>query len=492
MNYKLCHKDIENISLNSELYDSLLNICKKYAKKITDSFFSDISKVLHEYTGIYLGQKEESKNIQFSRVEECVFLANVFFEEASNEKSIEKLLITLHILFFFEQDYRLLNTSLICEDFKSIIIKVTKCIDLKINVPEDAPYNEKKMLEIFATAKEKKDFNEVIGVMDTLIYHSDIFPRLKKTWGELINFVAFLDRNIVFSILEEAECEKIDAFLFTMHKKFFMNLNWSISNKYLLLRMFKLWIECINETYFKVTNDETVPDCSAVLKDLLLNPFLCLEDYLEVLRVQYSESFNYLIGQLLVKDNSFLPIYLNHLVFGIKETVAFSKGFLLSVDDNLDNEVICSTIESIKNKFFEHEVHDYSEINLYTGYLDLFGYYFSKRFNTREVFLKKLFDYSNKIQKLQSSWNQDDITKIWVEFYYFCLSNVNGKYIFSEQEIRQNCPILFDKRNKLFYDATSIDNMKKLLMKPSEPLDLEFKIMPNDCVKISINKGNRV
>ena len=489
MNYKLSNKDIENISLNSELYDSLLNICKKYTKRITDSFFSDTSKVLHEYTGLYIGQKEELNETQFFKVKECIFLAKAFFEEACKENCIEKLLIALHILFFFEQDYKLLNTSLICEDFKNKIIKVAKGIDLRINVPENAPYNERKMLEVFATAKEKNDFNEVIGVMDTLIYHSDIFPKMKRTWGELINFVAFIDKSIIFNILEDADYEKIDSFLFTLNKDFFMNLNWTVSNKYLLLRMFKLWIESINEKYFQIQNDETVPDYSDVLRDLLTNQSLCLADYFEVLRVQYTESFNYLMGQLIAKDNSFLSVYLKHLVFGIKETAAFSRGFLESIDANIDNEAVCATIELIKNRFFEHEVHSYSGINLYIGYLDLFAKFFISKFDTRKSFLTKLSEYSSEIQKLQNSWNQDNITKVWVEFYYFCLSNIYGRFAFVDVELQQSCPVLYDERNKLFYDAVSIENMKQLLMNPTMPLDLEFKTVSNDIVKINLNKG---
>ena len=488
MNYKISNKDIENIALNSKLYDALLNICNQYTKKITDSFFSDTSKVLHEYTGLNIWMKGELSETQFSKVKECIFLAKVYFKESCKENNIEKLLVTLHILFFFDQDYRLLNTSLICEDFENKIIKVTKCIDLRINVPEDAPYNEKKMLAVFVTAKEKNDFYEVIGVMDTLIYHSDIFQKLKRTWGELINFVAYIDRGIIFNILEDAGYEKIDSFLFTLNMDFFMNLNWTVSNKYLLLRMFKLWIESINEKYFQIPNDETVSDYSDVLSNLLTNQTLCLADYFEVLRVKYSESFNYIMGQLLVKDNSFLTVYLNHLDFGIKETTAFSRGFLSSLDNNNDNEVVYKTIESIKNMFFEHEVHSYSEINLYTGYLDLFANYFRSKFDTRDSFLTKLFEYSNEIQKLQNSWNHDNITKVWVELYYFCLSNFYSKNIFTESEIQQSCPVIYDERNKLIYDAVSIDNMKQLLMNPTMPLELEFRTLVNGTVKVSLNK----
>ena len=486
MNYKLSYKDIETISLNSELYDTLLDICKKYAKKITDSFFDDTSKVLHEYTNLYLGYKEDLIETQFSKVKECILLAKVFFEEASGEKSIEKLLIALHILFFFDQDYRLLNTSLIDEQFSNLIISVTKGIDLKINVPEDAPYNERKMFEVFNKAKEKKDFTEVIGVMDNLIYHSNIFPKLMRSWGELINFVAFLDKNIIFSILEDAGYEKIDAFLFSLHNDSFFNLNWKVNNKYLLLRMFKLWIESIDEVFFKTSNDKTIPNYSNVLKNLLTNQNLYLESYFEVLRVQYSESFNYLMGQLIAKDNSFLSVYLNHLVYGVKETSAFARGYLWSLDENIDTNVVCSTIETIKNNYFEHEVHSYSVINLYTGYLDLFTSYFIREFDTRDAFVEKLSEYSTEIKKMQNSWNQNDITKIWVEFYYFCLSNIYCKYIFFEQELMQVCPVLFDERNTLFYDTVSINSMKQLLMNPLVPLDLEFKTVGNDTVKIRL------
>lgn len=102
--------------------------------------------------------------------------------------------------------------------------------------------------------------------------------------------------------------------------------------------------------------------------------------------------------------------------------------------------------------------------------------------------MTKLSEYSNEIQNLQNSWNHDYITKVWIDFYYFCLSNIYGQFVFDKVELQHSCPVLYDERNKLFYDATSIDNMKQLLLKPSEPLDLEFRTGANDTVRVSLNR----
>lgn len=488
MNQKFGSKDIENVAVNQDFSVSLLDICKKYKNRITDSFFHDISKLLHEYTGLYFGQKTEVFDQQIIKAEECIHLAKIFFENATRERSIEQLLVALHILSFFEQGYGILDIFLIDAEFKDKIIMATREIDFKITVPDDAPYNEKKMIEVFVAAKDKKDFYEVIGIMDSFIYHSNIFSEIKYTWGALINFTAFLDKQSILKILEDASFEKIDMFLFSLKNDYFAEPNFNIKNNYLLLRMFKLWIEYLDDTYFKSVVNNVLPNCTTVLATLLLKADLHLENYLEVLRVHCLESFNYIMGQLLARDNSFLPIYLKYLSFGNNETSAFGIGFLRTFIDSegsIDKNVAFATVESIKDNYFEHEVHSYSAINLCTGYLELFGYFFYIKYNTKNLFLAKLSKYSAAIKEAQNSWNHDNITNLWVEFYYFCLANIYSKFVFTEQQLKNVSPVLFDERNKIFYDEKAIENMKILLTNPTLPLDLEFKTSVNDVVKMN-------
>ena len=397
MEYSFTEKDLLDVSMNASLYESLEEICRSCSKKADDFFFHSISKVLHDFTGIYSQQLSELKAEEILKIKESVFLAVKLFREALDEVRIEKLLASLHILSYFEQDFSLLQFSLITDDFKKRIADVTKGINLIINVGDGALYNEKKMLEVLGKAKENKDFPEIMGIMDTLIHNSNVFGKIKNCWGALINFTAFIDRSIIYDILENTDSyEKVDAFLFALKSDFFQNVNFRLKNNYFLLRLFKFWLNSLEKS--SNYTDELVE----IFSDSLLK----IEPYIGALRISNLASYNFLMGQLLSKNNSFLGIYINHISFGIKESQAFTRGFLQGSDSNdADKNLSLSVIEAVKNIFLEYAVESYSKIDSYTGFQDLFVYYWFEKNKSKNDFIKSLSDFSGKIKQLQDSWN---------------------------------------------------------------------------------------
>lgn len=487
MNYQFSINDLADCGATPDLYASLLLVCEKYKKQRDDSFFSELSKLIHEYTSV--SRSQEFNDNAMLKIKDCLAIAIQFFKEANNENNIAKLLVALHILDFFEQDYRLLDVKSIREDFRNKIVSVTEEIELKINIPDDASYSERKMMEVFNEAKAKNDYREVIGIMDTLVYHSFVFTSLEHTCGVLIRFSFFLDKKSVLNILDkhEASYEKIEAFLYALRNNVSSDIDFAVHNNYLALRLFKYWLAFLEESYAKTNRLQEMPDYAEQMICVLSNSDLHIEKYIDVLRISYLKSYNYLMGRMVKTNASFLPLYINHISTGAEESEVFSKGFLERITEDTDEVAVCNVIESVKSAFFLKNVHSYTGINLHTGYLNLFACYFCIKYKDRISWLSALADYDCKIKNAQNSWNHESIAALWIDLYYFCLSNATRKFYFSETELKSAIPVLFDKRNELIYDAESFRTMTALLMSPDIHIKITMKSPTNSDVIIEIN-----
>ena len=477
---KFLAKDLGNVDFIPSLYDAFISISKKCDELSSHDFFKEISNIIFNYSLVSCRQNTNLNNEQLAKTKECLVIAVRLFDEACEENNWEKLLISLRIFDFFDQDYGLIEISKIPEDLKNKIVGILKTTDFEINFPKHTSYSEKEMLEILNNTKISTDYSEVIGIIDGIMdvfILQNVFWDIKSTWGILINFASCLDKKIILDVLNSTDsCKKIELFFSSLEKEFFCDMSFAseLKNNYLVLRVFKYWLLSLEDKYWKFNKLEEIPDYTDYLTSMFLNSNLHLENYIEILRISHLKSYNYLLGRLVALHENFLHIYLNHISFGKEETQAFSLGFLEKTDCSADN-VVTNTIEQIKSKFLAHEIHSYSNINFYTGFLDLFCYYFRIKNPDRNAYLKTLADYSEKILSEQNSWNHEAVKSVWVDLYYFCLTNIVGKYVFSENELRTVIPALFDERNEVIYDIKSLNVMRTLLMTPNKQIKINIK-----------------
>ena len=474
---KFLAKDLKNVDFISSLYDAFISISKKCDELSSHDFFKEISKIIFNYSLVSCRQNTNLNDKQLTKIKECLLIAVRLFDEACEENNWEKLLISLRIFDFFDQNYGLIKISKISKDLKNKIVGILKTTDFEINVLKNAQYHEKRMVEILHNAKMDADYSQIINIFDIQICHSGAFYYEKSTWGFLINFAFYLDKKIMLDVLDSTDdYEKTELFLSSLEKEFFCDMSFAseLKNNYLVLRVFKYWLLSLEDKYWKFNKLEEIPDYTDYLTSMFLNSNLHLENYIEILRISHLKSYNYLLGRLVALHENFLHIYLNHISFGKDETQAFSLGFLEKTDCSADN-VVTNTIEQIKSKFLAHEIHSYSNINSGTGFLDLFFYYFRIKNPDRNAYLKTLAEYSEKILSEQNSCNHEAVTSVWVDLYYFCLSNIVGKYVFSENELRTVIPALFDERNEMIYDIKSLNAMRTLLMTPNKQIKIKIK-----------------
>lgn len=471
---KFLPEDLNNIDFVSSVYDALVSIEWKDDRQFSYYFFKKILELIYNYASVCYKQNTKLQNEQLAKIKECLLIAVRLFDEACEENNLKKLLISLCIFDFFDQNYGLIEISKISEDLKNKIAGVLKITSLKISISERAPYYEKRIIETLNDAKIIADYSKIINIFDLQICRSDAFQDEKCAWRVLINFVFCLDKEIVLDVLNNTdEYEKIELFLSSLDKEFFYDMSFAseLKNNYLVLRVFKYWLLSLEDTYVRFNKLEEIPDYTDYLTSMFFNSDLHLEKYIDILRISHLKSYNYLLGRLVALHKNFLPIYLNKISFGKDETEAFSLGF----SEKTADVTACEVIEQIKSKFLAHEIHSYSNINSGTGFLNLFCYYFRIKNPDRNAYLKTLAEYSEKILSEQNSWNHEAVTSVWVDLYYFCLSNTIGKYVFFENELKKVIPALFDERNEVIYDTESLSAMKTLLMEPNKQIKIIIK-----------------
>ena len=469
MEYQFLTEDLDGIGILPDLYASFIAVNKKYEGIFHNDFFRDISDLIHKHTSLYYHQDFISDENTILKIKDCLLISVKLFDEYTSEGDLGKLLISLHVLSFFRQNYNLLDISKINQSYKNKIIKFTTKSILGISVPNDAPYNEKEMVRKFNKAKKKNDLCEVIGIMDNLVHHSKIFESLNHDWCYAVHFLFYLDKTSIIKILNSSiGYEKLEAFVYVLKDSLFEDPSFilKLHNNYATIRCVKYWLVHLDAKYKEFDDFGKMPDYTNILGTILSNQDLKFEKYINVMRIYYSGSYNYLIGWLIAKNPEFLDTYLDNVSFDFKNTSLFSLGFLRSkvTDENL----ICDVVTRVKSLFLKKEVHILTDLNLLTGYLYLLIFYYNTENKTKNAYLKKLINFSNDIQKAQNSWNHENITALWVDFYYFCLSNNRiNKYVFSESELQSKVPVLFDRRNELMYDEKSLKVMRNFLIAPS-------------------------
>ena len=469
MSYRFNIKELEKCSTSQSIYASLNSILPN-DNNISHHFFTSISNILSDYTDLYRKKEFSLENEKIDRIKECIFISTIYFNESIKEESIYKLLVSIVILDFFSQDYSLLNIDQISAAFKKRILLLLNSLSIKISVPGNAPYNEKKMLNVFTKAKENKDYCKVIGIMDNIKSHSRVFDSIEYTWETIIDFLLYLDSNYVVAfLLQETNFEKIEILLSNINIILSFPEIIKSSNSYLIIRSAKYFFDEIEKQLTHNNDLSKIDDYTEYLALLFENKSLLFSNYIESLRLQYFQSYNYLFGWLLTKRSDFLPYYLAHISFHENNTSAFSIGFNTHrVENNFE------MVDEIETNFFKHEVKNFSPINLYTGFLDLFTYNYALKYNDKESFLLELEKCARKIIIIQNSWDFSNLQQTWVKLFYLSLSIIYTDFSFTEEEIKKNIPILYDERNTIKQDKESIIVMQTILQNKSQYLKIKL------------------
>ena len=452
------------IIMKKNLYENFIVLDTK-KNEFPKSLYKDISDLIWKYTG---KTKLQFQNENFDKKTDELFeVGKKIFEEALESDELVKLMIALCIYDFcnFKINYSILES-------KSELLKKMKnafsSIKLDVQIPMNAPYNEKKLHEILIEAEKTENIKQRFEVMETLRYHSNTFDKMDFTWVLFIRLLWIVERKSILEILAYKNTVTIEFILFSLDLMLEDFCNEKIENEYLEIRIASLLSYRIESKYLQNSNNDfsKLPDFSDYYYNLFSSRGNTIVENKDTFHFLHLTSLSYYMGCICAKKIQLCNYFIKFNNFSFDQTgQAFSKGFL---DNYNDDKLLLDIGEKILNNVLNTEIKCYSTFNEYFGFLDLFiNYHAALRF-TKDIYLEKINDLNTTITSIQNSWDFSNITKKWFLLWLLILSNKIYKYKFSIQEIKKNASNLFDKRNLLSLDVSEsiFANMVTLLESP--------------------------
>lgn len=469
-------------SEQNKLFLDFIELADSMAGNIfTSGLFSSVCKIVRDYTGVYRNCVDLYTSEQKKKVAETISVANEILLQGCNENSIKEISVSLCIYDYFNKSY--MNEVSVSDELKKKFKEHINSLKIDINVQDNASYNEKKSVENLYKAEQCADYKEVLKFFDQIRMHSNIFLHTELSVVLLVRFIWSIDKQIVIKRLIASNPFEIEFFLYSLYDNIldiFSNLKLQ-ENIYLELRI-KMLI--FHQLDFKGKDEAAIYElCRKMPKPDIGKLFDNFENelmYISAMRISHLISFNYLLGTNISKYPDRLELYLNNADFGIRATKVFSRGIL---DTLKDKNIMITLIEKIEKYFFENEIKSFDVVNKYTGYVDLFICEWCIEVHSKEDYIERLQKIANCIESQQESWNQDTVINFWIALFYGILANKNLNYDYSDSEIQQYLPVLYDKRNELIHGESILSNMRNLLLNPKGikviqmKVDFEDKIM---------------
>lgn len=462
-------------SEQNKLFLDFIELADSMAGNIFASgLFSSVCKIVRDYTGVHRNCVDLYTSEQKKKVAETISVANEILLQGCNENSIKKIIASLCIYKYFNKSY--MNEVSVSDELKKKFKEHINSLKIDINVQDNASYNEKKSVEKLYKAEQCADYKEILKFFDQIRIHGNTFFHTELSVVLLVRFIWNVDKQIVIKRLIVSNPFEIEFFLYSLDGNIldiFSNLKLQ-ENIYLELRIKMLIFHQLDS---KGKNETAIYDlCRKMPKPDIGKLFDNFENelmYISAMRISHLISFNYLLGTNISKYPDRLELYLNNADFGIRATKAFSCGIL---DTLKDKNIMITLIEKIEKYFFENEIKSFDVVNKYTGYVDLFICEWCIEVHSKEDYIERLQKIANCIESQQESWNQDTVINFWIALFYGILANKNLNYDYSDSEIQQYLPVLYDKRNELIHGESILSNMRNLLLNPKGIKGIQMKV----------------
>lgn len=462
-------------SEQNKLFLDFIELADSMAGNIfTSGLFSSVCKIVRDYTGVYRNCVDLYTSEQKKKVAETISVANEILLQGCNENSIKEISVSLCIYDYFNKSY--MNEVSVSDELKKKFKEHINSLKIDINVQDNASYNEKKSVEKLYKAEQCADYKEILKFFDQIRIHGNTFFHTELSVVLLVRFIWNVDKQIVIEKLVASNPFEIEFFLYSLYGNIldiFSNLKLQ-ENIYLELRIKMLIFHQLDS---KGKDETAIYDlCRKMSKTDIGKLFDNFEnelEYIPAMRISHLISFNYLLGTYISKYPDRLELYLNNADFGIRATKAFSCGIL---DTLKDKNIMITLIEKIEKYFFENEIKSFDVVNKYTGYVDLFICEWCIEVHSKEDYIERLQKIANCIESQQESWNQDTVINFWIALFYGILANKNLNYDYSDSEIQQYLPVLYDKRNELIHGESILSNMRNLLLNPKGIKGIQMKV----------------
>jgi hypothetical protein len=460
--------------INIDLYKQILSLDTKDRKTFKSDLFSAVCKILHDYTGTWKDKKNSIPNAAKVKISDCISVAVQLYNESVTEIDMFKTLSSLCIMDFCGQDIPIQKDSL-SEKYKAELIRIFSSLKTNIENSDNAPYDEQKTIELLIEAEKKSIYPRIFSIMDN-IKNSGSIQEMEYSWILLIRFVWKIDQLLVLNKLEKADGINTEFIFYALEGNLLEILskyNWN-DNAYPLYRGLMRLFHSYDEKICRNTMTmESIPDeCTELLFREISDKNLSYKSFSTAARLSHLKPYNYIWGKLCARHPECVQEYIESTDMGMDAGQAFESGYF-SLEDCDDN--LSSVGKTIFDAFIKENESRIRNINYLTGYLNLFLWYFKIKLNTKELFLNECKRYNILIQSKQNSWIRESVFSNSASLFYIILSNKMNNLTFTENEIKESLPLLYDKRNELLITKEQMDLLKLLLLNPDNVHQITLK-----------------
>ena len=136
------------------------------------------------------------------------------------------------------------------------------------------------------------------------------------------------------------------------------------------------------------------------------------------------------------------------------------------------------------NYWRENCINNHDCINKFNGLEQLLILGLCVGYSSKEEYLMTLKKTAIKIVATQFEWGEYILQKDLYLMFSLTLANKRTKHFFSEDELMQELPILFDKRYEIKFGDYIFDIMRQMLICPNEVQEIIFKDTTNNINRI--------
>ena len=443
--------EINILSWDPNLYKALKKITGLRNQELSENNFFEVYDIINER--FPLGVDENKRK-------EILAVSKTFFLDACAEANVVKLSIALALSFALKQDISFFEIDKVSTSLKNKIRELLPEIRMSFGLTEGAPHGVCQILSQYKDAIVQDNYIVILSIMNRLISSSHAFESIDCSWRLFFRFAFFVDMSFFLKYLETASYENIEIILYSLRsdiKDVLENYNYS-DKAYPFLRglsyLFDFGDLILEQMHL-------FPFYADLLDGFIATNSHLFSSVLDFLYIKNKKSFNSLSYIVAPAPLSLMGYY--------HSLNCFSMGFM-SIGQSKDSFIsnVSLFLEKILNKISP------THINENLGCLRLLMNYYSLLGTSKNNYLQKLKQYSDKIKELQNSWSSEDLTKAWVELFYCSLANYILNIQYTENELLDNTSVLYDKRNYLQYDSNSIDLMRKILLNPRNIQNIEL------------------
>lgn len=467
---------LNSILENSEIKDILgggksLEIAYKY--------LNEKLKFLNKYKyGFYV---EEINNQDVMKGVKSLITAKCFITKGIKQGDLKEIIKGILISNYFEFPF---NQLIEIEDFSKEerrklsekIKEFLSALSIKINIPNDAPYNEKRYFEEYENGIREKNMGKVYSFIRAVEMGRGY--SLSGIMRGLIRFIYFFDPTLLkVAISKRADPLEILAMIEALEddETLIMGRGEDVKNEWVLLGIL----------YHVLGRDRRKEFKNNVLEGMaiILEQLRCVNEDLFFQSISFFrnfKAFNIILGRVLGKadKNTILKYVNNYKISDYRDEYENGRLFIENFLKEAGKEncfLLCSEMFRKWERYLKNFIkqNKYIQEPLYTNSFYMIIYYFLLRGNQQEDFLLELERILFRIIEINCIWCESSIeirARFFVNLTYLYLLCIECRHkgytlnsrkdLISELELFLN-----DKRIWLYYFRTL---NKPLLLKEIE------------------------